>query len=160
MQVWHELVAAVGKIAGPRVREGATPLDLRVWWLAERVTGSKRGPRPPRSSETDPGLLTVLVLMTLLALVSPGCGDGADAPTGVPKSETVNEHVLQVKAASLIELESLTVEDDKGVTWTFEAAGVLELTPSHLRQHMVLGESVTVTFHRENDTLVIDAITD
>jgi hypothetical protein len=95
-----------------------------------------------------------------LALALSACG-GADAPDG--PAESVSGVVVDVQAESLLELSSLKVRDEAGVTWEFVRrgpGGVGELTPSHLRQHGVLGEPVTVTFRREGRLLVIDRITD
>ena len=67
-----------------------------------------------------------------------------------------------MEASSLLELESLVVEDDDGVEWAFEGRGgsFVGFTPSHLREHMVLGMRITVTFHREDGALVLDEVGD
>ena len=102
--------------------------------------------------------LVVLVLMSgLLA-----CGANSNDNTAAGRTETVRGLILEVNAASLLDMDSVTVEDSAGNCWRFEARGkrFAEFTPSHLREHMVLGQMVTVTFHRENDVLVPDDITD
>ena len=76
--------------------------------------------------------------------------------------EDVRGLVVQVEARSLLELEFLTVEDANGTRWTFVARGQIpsDLTPSHLRDHMLQGLPVTVTFYRENGTLVLRDLAD
>ena len=69
--------------------------------------------------------------------------------------------VVEVEAASLLELKSLIVLDDAGKEWTFVARGYRgSFTPSHLNEHRVVGDPIAVTFHRENGDLVVDDITD
>ena len=85
---------------------------------------------------------------------------GSDEAPSPNATETVRGVVVEVEAASLLELESLIVLDDAGKEWTFVARGYRGFTPSHLNEHRVLGDSIAVNFHRENATLVIDDITD
>lgn len=70
--------------------------------------------------------------------------------------------VQAVEPRSPLDIESLTVVDSEGVVWVFQGgprtpAG---FTPSHLREHMLLGEPVSVFYHAEGEALVIDDITD
>ena len=77
------------------------------------------------------------------------------------ESLEVRGTILEVDSASIVDLRSLDVQDGSGAKWHFEARRrFVEFTPSHLRQHMVQGLSVTVLYHVEDDTLVIDDITD
>ena len=90
------------------------------------------------------------------------CGDAATGDSVTKATETVRGLVQEMKTRSLLELESLTLIDENGARLTFEArSGQVEgFTPSHIRDHMVQGQPVTVTFHRENGVLVINDITD
>ena len=80
------------------------------------------------------------------------------------KSETemVRGHILEVEAKSLLELGKLIIQDEDGELWSFgeQQSVPAQFTPSHLRDHMVQGLSVTVTFHRKDGFLVIDDIAD
>jgi hypothetical protein len=79
------------------------------------------------------------------------------------QSGAVRGHVVDVQSESLLELTSAEIMDGDGKRWRFEARGFsdsAEFTPSHLREHMVLGEPVTVKYHDEDGVLVIDDITD
>lgn len=89
------------------------------------------------------------------------CGDRtAQEPRDA--TESVRGLVLEVKAESLLAFESLTVRDEEGREWTFEAKGkrFAGFTPAHLRDHMLSGLSVEVAFHREGEALVVDDISD
>ena len=89
------------------------------------------------------------------------CGsDAEESRTG--DTETVRGLVRGLESTSPLELTSLTVVDESGLTWTFEARGrrFPALTPSHLREHMVLGQAVTVTFSRDEEGLVLEGLED
>ena len=98
--------------------------------------------------------LVTLVAFCLLAIGALACG-----PSQQPTKE-VSGVVLEVQAASLTDLESLALRDQSGVTWRFEARGYRGESPSHLRVHMVQGLSVTVKYHEEQGSLIIDELTD
>ena len=74
---------------------------------------------------------------------------------------TVIGRLTDVQSSGLLVLDSIEVIDEDGRFWKLESSGDLShFTPSHLRQHMVLGEQLKVSFHRESDSLVIDSLTD
>ena len=106
--------------------------------------------------------VTLLLVPITLIATALACGAGTSSDSKGQSSEMVHGLVRAVQTRSLLELESLTVEDDDGTEWRFEARGrrFADFTPSHLREHMVLGVPVTATFHRENGVLVLDDITD
>ena len=56
----------------------------------------------------------------------------------------------------------VTGVDDAGKVWVFESGekSSVEFSPSHLRDHMLSGLRVKVSYHREDDRLIIDDITD
>ncbi len=106
-----------------------------------------------------------VVLMAALALLVAACGEASGGPPHSPESQqggTVRGSIVDVSAQSLLELDSLTIEDASRTRWTLEARGKAfdGFTPSHLREHMLLGLPVTVKYHREGEALVIDEITD
>ena len=87
---------------------------------------------------------------------------GADQPLAPERLEEVRGLVVKVEARSLLELESLTIEGVEGTRWTFITRGRIpaEFTPSHVRDHMLQGLTVTVTFYRESGTLVLHNLAD
>ena len=104
-----------------------------------------------------------LVLVSMAPVFSsPACGDDETGGSGSEGTQTVHGLIREVIARSLVELESLTAEDDEGRRREFDWPGEIfdGFTPSHLREHMVLGLSVTVAFHLENGALIIDGIAD
>ena len=105
-------------------------------------------------------VLAMAILTVVIAAVSCGFGSG---PTVEPAGqESVSGFIQEVEARSLLELGSLTIVDQDGIRWTFEAgdADLSGFTPSHLRDHMLSGVPVTVTFHREDGEMVIDSLSD
>ena len=95
----------------------------------------------------------------MIVTVAAAC-EGTTRRTGA-ESE-VRGMVQAVEPRSLLEIESLTVVDEEGAVWVFQGGTRTPpgFTPSHLREHMLLGESVSVLYHAEGETLVIDDITD
>jgi hypothetical protein len=103
--------------------------------------------------------LSVLALLTVLAV---GCGGG---PGSTPKTDgglAIRGRIVDLNARSLLEIESLTIRAESSEDYTVEAEGVPmgQFTPSHLREHMVSGLVVTVTYHEEDGRLVLDGISD
>ena len=103
----------------------------------------------------SPWRLPVVAAIAVALLLTLGaCGSQSGAIRG---------HLVDVQSESLLELTSAEIMDGDGKRWKFEARGFSEpgdFTPSHLREHMVLGEPVTVKYHDEDGVLVIDDITD
>ena len=89
-------------------------------------------------------------LVTLLMLLA-ACGNGEQSVQGI---------ITDVQPRSLTEIATLTVRDDAGRPWTFETEGPIDFTPSHLREHMLRGEPVTVDYEDEGERLVAVRITD
>ena len=89
-------------------------------------------------------------LATLLLLLA-GCGNGEQSVQGI---------ITEVQPRSLTEVATLTVRDDAGRLWTFETAGALGFTPSHLREHMLTGQPVNVDYEDEGERLLAVRVTD
>ena len=110
----------------------------------------------------------MLLVSAALALVAlPGLVSCADSPEDEGSYEgqtleSVRGMVLEVEAESLISLRTLEVGDESGTVWRFEGRGKVlpGFTPSHLNEHKLLGQSVLVTFYREDETLIILSISD
>lgn len=104
--------------------------------------------------------LPAAALFTWLLIGSTIACAGGGISWGTPDPAEVSGVVLDIAGESLTEIESLTVRDGSGVTWKFVAEGYAGMTPSHLRQHMVLGQRITVSFHEAKGAQVIDKIVD
>ena len=130
------------------------------------VTGISRsqlkfGTAFPHSAYKDTGRLVAIaaLMSTMLFTLVAACGE---TPPRTGAESEVRGMVQAVEPRSLLDIESLTVVDEEGVVWIFQGgprtpAG---FTPSHLREHMLQGEPVSVFYHAEGEALVIDDITD
>lgn len=102
-----------------------------------------------------------LTWVALLIAASVACAGGSsDGNLSAQQTEIVRGLIFEVNTKSLLDIESLTLVDDVGNTWIFGGGGFRGFTPSHLNEHRVLGDPITVTFHRKNGDLVIDKISD
>jgi hypothetical protein len=77
-----------------------------------------------------------------------------------PTTHVIRGLVVNVQVASLTKIGSFDLRGEDGQTVSFVVEGNPGITPSHLREHMVLAEPVTVTYHRSNDLLVATQIDD
>ena len=74
---------------------------------------------------------------------------------------TFTGHVSDVRARSLVELESIRVTNADGASMRFRApqgARFPDFNPSHAREHMLLGDPVKVTYRESPDgtPLILD----
>ena len=104
--------------------------------------------------------MTLLILTALVALAL-GCG-GGDSSSSSGEERTIRGRLTDVRAASLLEVESITVETETGESYVLEAGNRVfsGFTPSHLREHMLQGTLVTVTFHQEGERMALDDVRD
>jgi hypothetical protein len=109
----------------------------------------------------------VAALLGFLAvlLIAADCGDDGRGDTQDLRLQ-VRGVVTEVQARSLLELESLRVVDEQNTVWDFRPGpnGVMaaghDYTPSHLRQHMVQGEPIIVTYTEKDGVLTIVGISE
>lgn len=98
----------------------------------------------------------------MLTTLAAGCAGESDPASVTDGAQTVRGRIVDLKARSLLEIESLTIRDESGETYRLEAGGVGlgRFTSSHLREHMVSGLVVVVTYQEQGGRLVLDAISD
>ncbi len=101
------------------------------------------------------GRRAAVLAVVVLALFNTGACD-----TTGSAEDTVTGHVIDVRARSLLEIDALTIEDDEGAEWKFSGRGYRGVSPSHLRQHMIQGFQVVVTYRDEGESLIIREIRD
>jgi hypothetical protein len=100
--------------------------------------------------------LSILVITAGLVLI------GLAVTQIVLRDPAVTGHVVEVESKSLTTFSSLVVRDDDGELWTFQGQGTFTgFTPSHLNEHKILGETVTVEYsEREDGSLIATKISD
>ena len=119
---------------------------------------------PDRVGHTGSPVRQLVVALLVAALLPAVVACDSNSSDGATEGTvgTVRGLIQEVKSASLLEVESLVVLDENGNLWEFETRGkrFAEFAPSHLREHMVLGQQVSVTYHSEGIVLVADRIAD
>ena len=92
--------------------------------------------------------VTLLALLAVTAVVLIAFG----LMSAPGRTESVTGQVVSVERGSVTTISSLTLEDDSGTRWHFAGASTFAgFTPSHLEQHGVLREPVTVEYERTAD---------
>lgn len=104
-------------------------------------------------------LKLVLGVIVIIALIAGACTDVA-SNNDTNGLQTVRGLVIMVEARAITEIELLRVLDKEGVTWDFTTMRPLNFTPSHLREHMVQGNPVTVSFREVDDLLLAERLED
>ena len=94
-----------------------------------------------------------LLLITVFVLNLVSCYNPVDSVRGL---------VVEVVAKSPIEVETLTLVDQDNTKLKFYSNGTIfqKFTPSHLREHMLLGDPITVWFERQGGILFLKEIKD
>ena len=105
-------------------------------------------------------LLFGMLVLGCVTVAQVGCSDTTD--------ESIEAHrrftgiVTNLETRTLLEFESITVASEAGAVLDFDAGGrrFEEFTPAHVREHMVLGDLVEVTYRLSGDTLLIISLRD
>ena len=97
--------------------------------------------------------------IAMIALISGACTDVA-RNKDLNSIQTVSGLVIMVEARAITEIKLVRIIDEEGITWNFTTIRPLDFTPSHLREHMVRGDPVTVTFRKVDDLLVAERLED
>lgn len=115
--------------------------------------GGRNGKGKRNRLRNQLGRRAALLLLLLAALLSQAaCGDG--------ETRQVRGQVVEVSARNFAELETLRIRDDAGREYRFIAEGFIGFTPSHVREHQLLGQSLLVTYEQRGDELVAIALAD
>ena len=100
------------------------------------------------------GIARMLLLAALAVMTTTSCGGGGD-------EKTVRGLVTDVQANSITQVATLTLrEEGTGKVWTFQAEGHIGFTPSHIRQHMLQGQSLTVHYEERRGQIFAVLVTD
>ncbi len=92
-----------------------------------------------------------IAVAVLGLMLSAGCGD---YPPQDAATQQVRGQVLEVVARNFTELASLRIRDAAGQEYAFTTEGFIGFTPSHVKEHQLLGQSLLVTYVERGDTLV------
>ena len=95
-----------------------------------------------------------------MTIAAAACADDSDEQT--PQLSVFSGLILEFVPRSLLEFESIKVVDEAGTVMEFHSGGrrFSHFTPSHLREHMVLGHSVVVSYREDDGVFHIVEITD
>ena len=96
--------------------------------------------------------------MFVAMVIAPACGREQEPETSL--LETVTGIVVEVVPTSIVVTGTLRVKDENGRVWSFDGRDYRGFTPSHLREHMLLGLGVLVRFRRDNVVLRVVEIRD
>ena len=86
------------------------------------------------------------VLLCALAILA--------ACSNEPGELQVRGQVVEVVPRSFSELELLRIRDDSGREYLFETEGFVGFTPSHVREHQLLGQTLLVTYLKLGERLI------
>ena len=104
------------------------------------------------------GIVSILLLTITIAAAA--CVDDPDEQTTPPMN--FSGLILEFTPGSLLEFESIKVVNEVGTVMEFHSGGrrFSHFTPSHLREHMVLGQGVVVSYREVGGVFHIVDITD
>lgn len=88
-----------------------------------------------------------------LALAIAGCQPAAT-------SRVARGHIIDVQARDIRQAESVQFRTEGGDVLRLKVAESVKVTPGHLREHMLQGEPVTVTYEMRSDGPLATAIDD
>ncbi|MBI4199336.1 MAG: hypothetical protein HY535_02520 [Chloroflexi bacterium] len=75
--------------------------------------------------------------------------------------QSVHGLVIEVRGRDITQVAAFTLQEQgSGRRWAFEAQGPIGFTPSHLREHMLGGQPVTVWYRKEAGKLVATRVAD
>ena len=100
---------------------------------------------------------TILLPLTIAAVA---CTDDSDEQTTPPS--VFSGFIMEFAPRSLLDFESIKVVDESGTVMEFHSGGrrFSHFTPSHIREHMVLGQGVVVSYREDGGVFHIVEITD
>ena len=101
---------------------------------------------------------TILLVLTIATAAD--CEDDSDDQTTSPS--VFSGLILELVPMTLLEFESIKVVDELGAVMEFHSGGrrFSHFTPSHIREHMVLGHGVVVSYREDGGVFHIVEITD
>ena len=101
-----------------------------------------------------------IILLALTIATAAVCWDDSDDRKTPPS--IFSGLIVEFAPRSLLEFESIKVVDEAGTVMEFHSGGrrFSHFTPSHIREHMVLGRGVVVSYREDGGIFHIVDITD
>ena len=107
-----------------------------------------------------------LAVFALLLIFAPGCGGGPPEDGNAPTLQ-VRGQIIEVVARNIAQVETLRIRDEFGREFSFttdkagdQTGGFVGFTPSHLKEHQLLGQTVLVSYVEGDGLLVAVKIED
>ena len=107
-----------------------------------------------------------LAVFVLLLIFGPGCGSRPPEDGNAPPLR-VRGQIIEVVARNIAHVETLRIRDESGREFTFttdqagdQSGGFVGFTPSHLKEHQLLGQTVLVSYVERDGLLVAVKIGD
>ncbi len=107
-----------------------------------------------------------LAVFVLLLIFGPGCGSRPPEDGNAPPLR-VRGQIIEVVARNIAQVETLRIRDESGREFTFttdqagdQSGGFVGFTPSHLKEHQLLGQTVLVSYVERDGLLVAVKIED
>ena len=85
----------------------------------------------------------------LALILAVACGQNKPGLAGQEPGQ-VEGLIVEVVARDIDEVETLRIRDSGGKIWTFTTEGYTGITPAHLREHQLFGDTVTVTYQEKD----------
>ena len=108
--------------------------------------GLRQAPRTSARTRIRRGVAVGTAIVSLVAI-----GAGVSL---IIRPPTIRGHVIDVVARDIGHAATVTIRDLDGVDHLLDVDIEVDMSPGHLREHMLFGEPVTVTLARRSDPLV------
>ena len=103
------------------------------------------------------GMIHAMMAVFILTMATtPAFTAGCDADGELQ----VRGRVVEVVPRNFSELELLRIRGDDGRLYTFKTEGFVGFTPSHVREHQFLGQTLLVTYEKLGGILVATRLED
>ncbi|MCH7606224.1 MAG: hypothetical protein IH962_03625 [Chloroflexi bacterium] len=95
------------------------------------------------------------MLAAVLFVLAVACGE-PDTTSGTTEQVQgqVRGRIVEVVSRNITEIETLRVRDGQGKEWVFVTEGDVGISPSHLKEHQLFGQSVLVSYVKKGKNLV------
>ena len=87
-------------------------------------------------------------ILVIALLIFTSCTQSDDTQN----EKIIEGYVTNVSAANLLNVDWFEIETKSGKVMRFEVTGSLgSFTPSHMRQHMLIGDPISITYYEKGE---------